>query len=117
MSIESTILLENISLESTDSSFIYTDKQKGAGYHKYNDGTHTYVYQLSDFSGSVKLQATLELYPGETDWVDIEGTEVGGDSSIIATSVLTGNFVGKFVWIRAAYNIQDGTIVQIRFNH
>ena len=117
MSIESTILLENITQEVSDSTFSFTEKQKGAGYHKLRGGLHTYVFQTDSFVGVIKLQGTLELYPGENDWVDIDNTTllVGSDSTM--TGSPTGNFTGNFIWIRAAYNLQDGTIQQIRYNH
>jgi hypothetical protein len=117
MSIESTILLENITQEVSDSAFSFSEKQKGSGYHNIRGGLHTYVYQLDSYVGLVKLQGTLELYPGDNDWVDISDTTVsiGSDSTMIGST--TGNFTGNFVWIRAAYNLQDGTITQIRYNH
>lgn len=117
MSIESTVLVENISLESTDSTISYSDKKPGFGYNKVGDGIHTYVYSIDSFVGSIKLQGTLELYPGDNDWVDINGTSltVNGDSTQQGAS--SGNFTGNFVWIRAGYNLQDGTITQIRYNH
>lgn len=119
MSIESHILLSNISQEAIpgDTTFNYSDKQKGAGYHKYNDGVHTVQYSFDNFAGTVKIQATLELYPGNNDWFDVEGTEIGGDSTIIASATTTVTFTGKFTWIRAAYNVQDGTITEIRYNY
>jgi hypothetical protein len=117
MSIETTILLENITLESSDSTLKYSEKQKGSGYHKIGNGLHTYVYSIDSFVGSIKLQGTLELYPGDNDWVDIDNTTLtsNGDSTIVGST--TGNFTGNFVWIRTAYNLQDGTISQIRYNH
>jgi hypothetical protein len=115
MSVENYILISNISAESVDSSFTYSDKNKGAGYNKNNDGMHTVVYSVTDFVGTIKMQATLELYPGEDDWVDIAGTELGGDSSVFSTSQ-SRTFTGKFLWIRAAYNLQNGIIDQIRYN-
>jgi hypothetical protein len=117
MSIETTILLSNISTESLDLTFDYSDKQKGAGYHKSNDGMHTVVYAFDEFAGTVKIQATLELYPGDNDWFDVAGTELGGDSTLINSSALSYTFTGRFVWIRAAYNLQSGTITQIRYNY
>lgn len=119
MSTESITLLSNISQEATpgDSSFVYSGKQKGAGYHKYNDGVHTVVYNFNTFVGTVKIQGTLELYPGDSDWFDVDGTEVGGDSTVINSSATSYTFTGKFVWIRAAYNLQNGTITEIRYNH
>jgi hypothetical protein len=115
MSTESTVLLSNISAEVSDSGFSYGPKQKGSGYNLGGNGLHTAVYSFDQFNGSFKIQGTLELYPGESDWVDIAGTEVGGDSSQIANSY-TKNFTGNFVWIRAAYNLQNGTITSIRYN-
>jgi len=119
MSTEIITLLSNVSQEATpgDSSFAYSGKQKGAGYHKYNDGVHTVVYDFNQFVGTVKIQATLELYPGDSDWFDVVGTEVGGDSTVINSSATSYTFTGKFVWIRAAYNLQNGTITEIRYNH
>lgn len=118
MSTESIILLENTSTESADSTFAYSAKQKGAGYNKRYGGLHTYVYELDAFAGEIKLQGTLELYPGEADWVNIVGTTEGGDSTISAgITTYTGNFTGNFVWIRAAYNLQNGTISKIRYNY
>ena len=118
MSIETRILLENITTESSDSTYSYGDKKIGAGYHKSNNGVHTAYYKTRDFVGSIKIQGTLEIEPGESDWLDIEGTEVGlgADSTIFASSSVSRTFTGKFVWIRAAYNLQNGTIDQILYN-
>ena len=52
MSTESITLL---SLTSTVGPFTGS-KQKGAGYHKYNDGIHTFVVSFSNWSGELKLQ-------------------------------------------------------------
>lgn len=118
MSTESIILLENVSAEAIDSATVYSGKQKGAGYHKRYGSLHTATYEVDSFIGSIKLQGTLELYPGESDWVDISGTDVGLSSDSSAWSALqTFNFTGNFVWIRAAYNLQNGTIIQIRYNY
>lgn len=124
MSIESRILAQNLSSETPETVFSYTEKAKGAGYHNKIDSIHTVVYSVNAFSGTIKMQGTLELYPEETDWVDIEGTEIGGDSTTIAnptssTSIenLSSTFSGNFVWLRASYSIQNGTIIEIRYNH
>jgi hypothetical protein len=118
MSIESITLLSNITAEAVigDSTYNFSEKQRGSGYYKNGDGLHTITYDLLDFAGSIKIQATLELYPGNNDWFDIVGTEIGGDSTTIAAATMTRNFTGKFVWIRAAYNLQNGTITEIRYN-
>lgn len=115
MSTENHILISDVSTESTDSSYAYSSKNKGAGYNKNGDGVHTVVYALDSFVGTIKMQGTLELHPGDDDWADITGTELGGDSSVFSSSQ-NRTFTGKFVWIRAAYNLQNGTISQIRYN-
>jgi hypothetical protein len=122
MSIENTILLSNIKSEAINADFSYSEKRKGAGYHRLGDGLHTAVYTVNDFKGTIKLQGTLSLYPGDEDWFDIDNTEIGGDSSAIVGDEgqnysISRNFTGNFMWIRAAYNLQDGTIVDLRFNY
>lgn len=119
MSIESYILLENITTEAVNSGYLFSSKNKGAGYNKNDDGIHTVVYVVDNFIGSIKMQGTLELYPGDNDWFDIYGTEQGiaADSTTWANNTYTSTFTGKFIWIRAAYNLQNGTIVEVRYNH
>lgn len=117
MSIESITLAENVT--QTDSSvnpnFVYSDKNKAAGYHRKFDNLHTVTYNIKNFTGSIKIQGTLELYPGDIDWVDI-------DSSLInfvdaAEQSYSFNFRGNFVWIRAAYKNISGDIIEIRYNY
>jgi hypothetical protein len=129
MSNETNILTQNISQESIDpSTFSYTDKNLGSGYHNKRFANYTATYSVNSFIGTIKLQASLEIYPGESSWFDITGTEVGGDSTMLGGVSLTPtdstsienisiNFIGNFVWIRAAYNIQNGSIVEIRYNY
>lgn len=117
MSTESLILLSNVSVESIGSAFLYGNKSKGAGYQKGSDGIHTAVFVFDSFKGTVKIQATLELYPGDNDWFNVTGTDFGGDSTAVNTAAHTRSFTGKFMWIRAAYNVQNGTITEIRYNY
>jgi hypothetical protein len=119
MPTQSTILIENISLESEDSSFSYSEKKKGSGYHMIDSGLHTYQYLTDNFQGTIKLQGSLSMYPGDNDWIDIDNTEIfskEGDSTVISENI-SGNFIGNFIWIRAAYNLDQGTITRIRYNH
>ena len=119
MSTESIVLVSDITTESIDSNYSYSPKNKGAAYNKNGDGVHTVIYSVDSFIGSIKMQGTLELYPGDNDWVDIVGTEQGltDDSTAWSNNTYSTTFTGKFVWIRAAYNIQNGTIKEIRYNH
>jgi len=117
MSNETIILLSNISTVSADDSFSFSDKRPGAGYHNQPDCLHTAVYLFQTFSGLFKLQATLALDPSDADWFDVDNTEYGGDSATLhGQTSHTVNFSGNFVWIRAAYNIQNGSIQSIQYN-
>ena len=117
MSTESITLL---SLTSTVGPFTGS-KQKGAGYHKYNDGIHTFVVSFSNWSGELKLQGTLELYPGDSDWVDLKDltntTIIFGDGSTDYDDSYTVNSKGKFVWVRAVGTVTTGEITEIRYNY
>ena len=124
MAIETITLVENITTEATDSSFVYSTKSPGPGYHKNGDGVGTVFYSTNDFIRTLKLQGTLAQYPGEDDWVDIENTALGlGEDSTVfqedKNPSFTTNitFTGKFVWVRAAYNLQNGTLNTIRDNY
>lgn len=110
MSLENTLLAENISLMSP--ATVYTERKKAGGYHL-NDGFHTFVYQTENFTGSISLQGTLELYPGETDWVNVVETEFTGTEY---TGSFSGNFSANFVWLRAGYQLESGNISQIRYS-
>ena len=116
MPTESIVLLTNKSTESVDSStFSYTDKTKGDGYYNLGNGLHTVTYATDSFEGTIKMQGTLAVTPTDSDWFDIDGTEYAMDST--SPGAEYRNFTGNFVWIRAAYNITNGTIREIRFNH
>jgi hypothetical protein len=121
MSTESIVLVSNYSYDDEPSTVFYSEKQKGAGYHQYNDGVHTVVFQFNNFKGSVKIQATLELYPGNNDWVDVVYDTISTSLDALDSTPLVGaancTFTGKFVWIRAAYTLEQGTITTIRYNY
>ena len=120
MSTETTVLLSNATDDSQSTTWQYSDKNRGAGYYKNNSGVHTAVFEFDNFKGSVKIQATLELYPGDSDWFDVsydysDTVLTAMDSTPIVDSA-TCTFTGKFVFIRAAYMLEEGTITEIRYN-
>jgi len=117
MAVENTILLTETSTESAE--YLYSQKQKGAGYHRLEYPLHTVTFQFDNFKGSVKLQATLSLYPSEDDWFDINYDSGDSLESVDSTPLLTTvsrNFTGNFVWIRSAYRIEEGSIIEIRYS-
>lgn len=85
---------------------------KGAGYNLHSS-LQTYTYEVENFVGSIELQGTLAVTPLEDDWVDILETEFWSDES---TNLVTGNFVGNYVWIRAVYVLEAGIIHKVRCN-
>lgn len=123
MSSENFNLLENATVNSsygrdyntsTDSStYFYTEKRRGAGYYKNGSGIHTVVYQTNGFVGVIKIQGTLELYPGDNDWVEIHTETFALDSTNPDRSA---SIIGKFLFIRVAYHIEDGEILQVRYS-
>jgi len=120
MTVESTLILQQESTESPDLTvYSYSDKHKGAGYHRRSDGLHTVRFMFDDFKGSVKIQGSLELYPGETDWVDLEFDQGDSLESLDSTAITTNeirNITGNWLWIRAAWILEQGTIQEIRYN-
>ena len=74
---------------------------------------------VNAFQGTIKVQGTLAEEPGENDWVDV--IEWGGDSTYygqgIEDYIGTQTFTGKFIWLRAGHNVQDGQIVQVLYNY
>lgn len=121
MSTKSTLLVSNYSDDSNASAWYYSDKQKAAGYHKIYGGVHTATFTLDDFKGSIKLQATLELYPGDNDWFDVvydnsaDSLEAVDSTPLVAST--TRNFTGNFIWLRAAIQLEQGTVTEIRYNY
>ena len=121
MSTENIVLLSNASDDSQPLSWQYSDKNRGAGYYKTSNGVHTAVFEFNNFKGIVKIQATLELYPGDNDWFDVSYDSSDVDLTTLDSTPIVNNatctFTGKFVFIRAAYMLEEGTITEIRYNH
>jgi len=105
---------------STPGNFTGT-QQKGAGYQTGYDSLHTIVFYFKNWSGEVKIQATLSLYPGDDDWFDLKDTDDNdamlGDGSTDYDDSYTINVKGRFVWLRAIGTINSGEITEIRYNY
>lgn len=121
MNNETIVILSNISDDSQPSTWQYSQKQLGAGYYKNGNGLHTVVFEFDNFKGSVKIQATLHLNPGPTDWVDVIYDSSDVTLTALDSTPLNNNaactFTGKFVFIRVAYQLEQGTINEIRYNY
>ncbi len=121
MSNETIVILSNASDDSKPTEWQYSQKYIGAGYYKSGSGMHTVYFEFDNFKGSIKIQATLDTNPADNDWFDVSYD----DSDVVLTALdstpLNSNafctFTGKFVFIRAAYQLEQGTIKEIRYNH
>jgi len=111
MSNETIILAQNLATVSAGSAFSYTNKTPGPGYYRQDDTERTASYDFTNFTGTVKIQASLELQPGNSDWFDVSSTVRTTSSAVNTTE--NYSFTGNFIWIRAAYNLQSGTINRI----
>lgn len=90
------------------------EKTKGAGFYGLGYGLHTVSFQVTDFSGELKIQATLAADPQETDWFDVNGITYSGST---ATEVNIQNFIGNFVWVRVIGTFTSGTVNRILLNY
>lgn len=93
-----------------------SEKRAGAGYHSQVNNVHTIVLELNNLNGTVEIQGTLEIFPGEKDWVTLKNT---ANSDIVYSGTNNGTFTaitrGNFIWIRAVGTINSGSITKIRF--
>jgi len=92
-----------------------TDKIKGDGYYKGGDGLHTVQYAITDFSGDIKMQASLVASPAASDWFDISGTTYLTSTDTDTDAMY--NFTGNFVWLRAVATYTNGRINSIKVNY
>ncbi len=111
MSNETIILAQTLTTASAGSAFSFTNKTPGPGYYRQDDTERTVSYDFTNFVGTVKIQASLELQPGTNDWFDVSGT--GFTATSAANTTENYSFTGNFIWLRAAYNIQSGAINRI----
>lgn len=96
----------------------YSEFTKGVGYYRKTNGLHTVSYTTNGgFIGTLKMQGTLVTDPTDTDWVDIPGTWFG-DNVTVADGTTMFNFIGNFVWVRAAVvAFSEGAINKVLFTH
>jgi|SRR5210317_1752292 len=89
------------------------DKFKGDGYYGRSDGLHTVQYTYTELTGTIVIEATLAIEPGDSDWFYVHSYVASQETSSKIQSI-----TGNYVWIRAKlYNWTDGTINSIVLNH
>lgn len=115
MSNSETILSANAHPGDSSVQTLVGEKYKGDGYYGRSDGFHTVQYDVTGFSGSVDIQATLAINPTSNDWFTVTGTNL---TSVIDTVTHMYNFTGNYVWVRVNItNWSAGTVNSIKLNH
>lgn len=94
---------------------ITSDKAKGDGYYGRSDGLHTVQLKFTGFIGSFVMQGSLAIDPADSDWFDIDDTDLTYNSTTDVAEIL--NFTGNFVWIRTVIAFTDGTVNFVLLNH
>ena len=107
------------------SALFVSNMEKGDGYFGSSDGLHTVQYKVTpEFSGTLKVQASLATDPIEADWFDVDNTTVTyalPTGALLTTTTNYVNFTGNFVWVRASIlrdpNLISGGVLFINYNH
>lgn len=96
-------------------SEFYGEPESGDGFYGKSDGLHTIQYSISNFVGTLLIQATICYEPTETDWF----TVIENEYELLDETISNiENFIGNYVWIRAVLkNWTHGTVNVIRMNH
>lgn len=120
---------------STTTAQIFTSTEiKAANYYGINNNLQTVEIKVTDFVGTVTLQATLATDPVETDWfaVNLQSQDYSVDTTGLSSrvykkevsySVATSktevyNFEGNFVWLRGRITaFTAGTVNGITINY
>jgi hypothetical protein len=117
-------------------ALIYNSERiKGDGYFGGSDGLHTVFWSVSQFIGTLQVQATLASEPVEADWVTVNLIEPGNNFTVDTTGLVTAtgvastrytvatttsksyNFTGNFVWLRGRISeFTEGVVNNISIN-
>lgn len=107
-----TILSANTHPGDSTSVSVVGSHFKGDGYYGRSDGLHTVQYDYVGLTGTIAIQATLEITPTESDWFTVDLQTLGNETS---TKII--NFTGNYIWLRALLNYTDGTVNSVIMNH
>jgi len=82
-----------------------SDGVQGAGYYRGHGGLQSIRYQLSDFVGTIYVDATLDETAIDANWF---ATITIGDGSTALTELRSQTVVGNFTWVRVRVEGFDG---------
>lgn len=119
----------------TTTSQIFTSTNiKAANYYGINNALQTVAFKLTNFVGTVTLQASLAVSPTDNDWfpvnlltgrfnIDTTGLAIPADKTAISSSAGTSttevyNFEGNYLWLRGRISsFTAGTVNGITINY
>lgn len=121
-------------LTTTTAQTFTSSPVKAANYYGINNTIQTVEVRVTDFVGTVTLQATLAVDPVELDWfpIDLRGQEYTVDTTglvskavkkQIAYNTATSktevyNFEGNYIWLRGKISaFTEGTVNGITVNY
>jgi len=113
----SSTLFESLLIDGNTVFPLVSGKVKGRGYHN-TGGMHTVQYTtINNFTGTIKIQATLSTTPTDADWFDAHDVFLGDNITPVSDGAVTQNFTGNFVWIRAVISAYtSGNINRVLLN-
>jgi hypothetical protein len=87
------------------SQLFYSNAVPAANYYAGNGSIQTLFYNLSNFVGTITIEATLNDLPDQAQWVDISER---GDGSSPDSGYTSSTVQGNFSWLRARVDAFDG---------
>ena len=92
-----------------------SDGVQAAGYYRGHGGLQSIRYQLSDFVGTIYVEATLDETATDANWFR---TIVIGDGSTAVSELRSQTIVGNFAWMRVRIEgFDNGTINYINITY
>lgn len=83
---------------SSDTDFA-GDRQKAVSFYRRTTGTQSVLFNIDDFVGEIKIQATLDADPTQdAEWFDVYTFP---DDSAATTANISVAITGNFTWMRA----------------
>lgn len=90
----------------------YGDPQKAVDYYQGQGSLQTVFMRVTNWTGNIKLEATLNDNPDQAQWFEIYDY---GDGSSVVTDYHPVNITGNFTFIRAHVTaFEAGTIEFVR---
>lgn len=87
----------------------YSDAVPAADYYQGNGSIQTITYRVTDFIGTITIEATLDDARDTARWVEVN---TYGDGSSIYTDYHPVSVLGNFVWLRARVEGFDSGEIQ-----